>query len=474
MPTGTRTHRANPRPRQATAFAVAWLVFFTVLQWSVVRYRIPIVATLTLATVLLALWQWRGWQVRLTRPAVALALTGSALATLAVPLFSYLAPTGLAVASSLLVAGPLVCAALLWTRGRGSGRATAVAGATAVLAYAAAAATAVVSSPRPRIDVWVTLQQASDALARGENFYAMSWTGSPGIQDAFTYLPWTAVLLAPGRWVAGDVRWALAAWTLVGVVGVWLLARHTGSARRADRTADAHAHADASPSGAWTAAAVTALLLLAPGTLTQLDQAWTEPLLLTGIVWWAVLVQRGRAWWAVIPLALACASKQHLALLLPVLLVWRPFGWQRALTTGALTGVLLAPWFLASPADFVHDTITLLLSFHPIKFANTLYLLALNTFGVTLPFYVTGVVVLGTLAAVVCTVWRRQPDLGSVLRWLAVVLLVANLVNKQAFYNQFWLVGALVVVSLAIPATARLRADAPPARVGEERIRSSP
>jgi hypothetical protein len=307
----------------------------------------------------------------------------------------------------------------------------------------------VVSSPPPRSDVWVTLQQAADGLGRGENFYAMNWSGSPGIQDAFTYLPWTAVLLAPGRWLFGDVRWALAFWTVVGLAGVWLLAR--GPRAPGDR------------SDGWvrTAAAVTALLVFAPGTLTQLDQAWTEPLLLTGVVWWAVLVQRGRAWWAVIPLALACASKQHLALLLPVLLLWRPFGWQRAVATGALTGALLAPWFLASPSDFLHDTVSLLVSFHPIKFANTLYLLALNTFGVTLPFYVTGVVVLGTLGAVCLTVWRRQPRLASLLRWLALVLLVANIVNKQAFYNQFWLVGALVVASLAVSRPREPAGNAP-------------
>jgi hypothetical protein len=320
--------------------------------------------------------------------------------------------------------------------------------------------------------VGVTLQQASDALARGENFYAMRWTGSPGIQDAFTYLPWTAVLLAPGKWLAGDVRWALGAWTLLAVVGVFLLALHapavTGGRRPIPTSPVMGGRPSAGTSAdtgrlpqAWTAAAVAALLLLAPGTLTQLDQAWTEPLLFAGLVGWAVLVQRGRAWWAVVPLALACASKQHLALLLPVLLVWRPFGWRRTVATGALTGALLAPWFLASPPDFVHDTLTLLLSFHPIKFANTLYLLALNTFGVTLPFYVTGVVVLGTLAAVVVTVLRRQPPLDDLLRWLALVLLVANLVNKQAFYNQFWLVGSLVVLSLAaVPQVARATPDA--------------
>ena len=457
--------------------AVAWLAYFAALQWSVVRYRIPIVAVLTLAAVGLALWQWRGWRVVPSRGAVVLMLAGSALATAAVPLFSYLAPTGLAVATTALVAAPLACAVALWS---GRRRGATIALGAAVAGYAVAAATAVVSSPRPRIDVWVTLQQASDGLARLENFYAMTWTGSPGIQDAFTYLPWTVVLLAPGRWLAGDVRWALAVWTLLAALAAVLLTRGA-AADRGSATADAAAGQVAGASAAagqvagpsaaagqvagasvaaaeddaprrwWTAAVVVSLLLLAPGTLTQLDQAWTEPLLLAGIAWWAVLVRRGHAWWAVVPLAMACASKQHLALLLPVLLLWRPFGWQRTVATGALTGVLIAPWFLASPADFVHDTVSLLVTFHPIKFANTLYLLALNTFGVTLPFVVTGLVVLGTLAAVCLTVWRRQPDLASLLRWLALVLLVANLVNKQAFYNQFWLVGALVVLSLAVP-----------------------
>jgi Glycosyltransferase family 87 len=437
MPAGPVARRST----QAIAFAVAWVVFFTALQWSVVRYRVPIVVVLTAAAVGLAAWQWRGWRVDLTRSSVAVMLAGSALATLTVPLFSYLSPSGLAVATTVLVAAPLAVAALLWS---GGSRAALLGAAVAVSAYAAVAVTAIVTDPSPRIDVWVTLQQASDGLAHGKNFYAMTWVGSPGIKDAFTYLPWTAVLLAPGRWLFGDVRWALTFWALVGVAGVWALERR---ASRGSTDAPARHTPRAS-----AAAAVVALLLLAPGTLTQVDQAWTEPLLFAGLAWWAVLVRRGHPWWSVLPLALACASKQHLALLLPVLLLWRPFGVRRAIATGALTGLLIAPWFLASPADFVHDTITLLVSFHPIKFANTLYLLALNTFGVTLPFYVTGLVAVGTLAAVCWTVWRRQPDLADLLRWLALVLFVANLVNKQAFYNQFWLVGALVVLSLSVSA----------------------
>jgi hypothetical protein len=417
---------------RALAFAVAWLAYFTALQWSVVRFKVPIVVILTVSALALAAWQWRRDRVVLTPPAMAVMLAGSALATLVVPLFSYLDGTGLAVARALLVVVPLVVAALLWPAREGPAGAAMAAG---VLGYVVVGAVAILNDPAPKIDVWVSLQQASDALAHGVSFYEVTWVGSPGVNDAFTYLPWTAVLLAPGRWLAGDVRWALMVWTLVAAVGIWAL-----SAGSRDR-----------PGPRWRAAAVTALILFAPGTLTQVDQAWTEPLLLAGVVWWAVLVDRGRAWWAVVPLALACASKQHLALLLPVLLVWRPFGVWRTMATGALTGVLIAPWFLAGPQDFLHDTVTLLVSFHAILFANTLYLLALNVFGVTLPFWLTGLVVLATLVAVILVVHRRQPSLGEVLRWLALLLLVANLVNKQAFYNQFWLAGALVVVSLALP-----------------------
>ena len=425
---------------RALVLAVAWLAYFAALQWSVVRFKVPIVVTLTACTALLAWWQWRRPHITLTPAAMAVMLAGSALATLVVPLFSYLDGAGLVAARTVLVVVPLLVAVLLWSRREGPAVAALV---IAVVGYVTVGAVAIRTDPAPKIDVWVTLQQASDALARWVSFYEVTWVGSPGVDDAFTYLPWTAVLLAPGRWLAGDVRWALLVWTLVVVAGVWALASRTG------------APGHAGPGARWRAAAVTALILFAPGTLTQVDQSWTEPLLLAGLVWWAVLVDRGRAWWAVIPLALACASKQHMALLLPVLLVWRPFGVWRTLATGALTGLLIAPWFLAGPADFLHDTVTLLVSFHAILFANTLYLMALNVFGVTLPFWLTGLVVLSTLATVTVVVHRRQPALDELLRWLALLLLVANLVNKQAFYNQFWLAGALVVVSLALSHPSR-------------------
>ncbi len=416
----------------AALFGLTWLAWFGVAQWSVVRFRVSIVVVLTAGTVLLAVWLVRRTHVPLPRWLAPGLLVGSVAVTLLVPLFSYLRGGALATALVVLAAGGLGCAALLL---RGTRSAAVSAAVLAGVTHVVLGAVTILGDRAPRIDVWVILQQGADVTARWGNIYTARWSGSPGVQDHFTYLPWMAVLTAPGRWVAGDVRWALLVWTLVLLAGLWALAGgREGDVRRG--------------------AAVIAVVVLAPGTLTQVDQAWTEPVLAALVVWWAVLVRRGQAWWAVVPLALACASKQHLALLAPVLLVWAPFGWRRTLVTGGLAGVLVAPWLLADPAAFVDDTVTTLLSFHPIRFANTWYLYFLNEHGVQLPFAVTGAAMLLAVAAAVWAVWRRQPPVEEVLRWLALVLAVANLVNKQGFYNQFWLVAVLVAASLAVSPAA--------------------
>jgi hypothetical protein len=423
----------------AACLVLVWVGYFTALQWSVVRYRLAIVLVVTSAAVLLGTALARRWRPPVVpRGHLAVALVAGGLVTELVPFFSYTTTTERRALAHVFAVGCALAAAalvLLGGRRRVDGR-TAAAG-IAVLTFVVVSAAAIVLDPAPRIDVWVTLQQAADGLARGENMYTMSWRDSPGIQDAFTYLPWTAVLAAPGRWLAGDVRWALLVLSLLALACTAALGRGAGAAgARPART---------------SAAALTAVTMLAvaPGTITQSEQAWTEPMLLAALAGWALLVRRGHPWWAVLPLALGCASKQHVAVLLPVLACWQTFGVRRVLATGGLTGVLVLPWFVADPAAMWHDTVSLLVGFHPIRFANTLYLAAQHELGWTPPFWLTGLVVVGVLATACVVVRRRQPDLAELLGWLALVLLVATLVNKQGFYNQYWLVGALVALAVA-------------------------
>jgi hypothetical protein len=448
--------------RQLAPYAVGcgWLGYFTALQWSVVRYRLGIVVVLTSAAVLLAAGLARRWRPQIESDgALGGLLVAVAAVTELVPFFSHAAPADRRLLAHLM-AGTAVCAAacllagsasltrpggrspgmtaLRWPGGRWPRGRVCAALVTAVglVSWSVAAIRLV---PSPRIDVWVILQQAADGMAEGQNPYTMTWQGSPGIKDSFTYLPWTAVMLAPGRWLAGDVRWALLGLTLVGLVCLVALGGGwpAGSAESPD------------PARRARALGAAVLLATAPGSITQAEQAWTEPLLFACLAAWALLLSRDRAWLAVLPLAVGCASKQHLALLLPVLACWAGFGWRRAVATGGAAGLLVLPWFLADPAAFWHDTVSLLVSFHPIRFADTWFIAAQTELGRTPPFWLTGLVVLSAVAAACLAVRRRRPGLTELLCWLALVLLIANLVNKQAFYNQFWLVGALLALAVA-------------------------
>jgi hypothetical protein len=399
---------------------------------SVVRYRTWIVVVYLAAAVLLAVRLGRdGAPIRLDRRTGALALAGCGLVTLTVRGYTYLpAGAALGVRVTLAVAAVAVAGVLLapWRRAPDAALGAAAA------AHVAVVAVLVRRDPAPRIDVWYTLQGAADALARGHNVYTEVWVGPPGVMQTFTYLPWTGVLVAPGRWLLGDVRGGLLAAMLVAALAL----------RAAGRTAGGTA-------GGTAGAAAAATVLLLPGTATQAEQAWTEPLLLACLAGAAVALLRRRHVAAVVLVALALASKQHIAVLLPLLAAWPRFGARRTLAAALLAGGLVAPWFLAAPAAMWHDTVTYLVGFPALRFSNTLYLLAVNDLGWSPPFALTGLVVVGSVVAVAWTVRRRRPGVAEFVRWCALVLLVANLVNKQAFYNQYWLVVALVVLSWALP-----------------------
>lgn len=411
--------------------------------YSVVRYRPAIVAGYLVAAVVLAAVLVGSRSTRRSaagrdgdaRWGPAAALISSGLITWWVPVFSYLPPdaagrvrwilAGAGVLGGLLVLIP----AATWTRWTPHRAANAALG-LAITGYLVATVLLLRGDPAPEIDVWYTLQGAADSLARGHNIYREVWVGPPGVMAAFTYLPWTALLLAPGRWLAGDVRVALAAITVMTALVVRGMHRPGRDPR--------------------ITAGAAALLLVVPGTATQIEQAWTEPLLAACLVVAAHGILGGRWLRAILALAIGMACKQHLVLLLPLLAAWPRFGLRRTVLTALATGVAVLPWFLADPAAMFEDTVAVLVRYPPMRFADSLYIAAINEFGWMPPFWLTGVVVLAVMAAVAGYLHRHDPGPGELLCWAALVLLVANLVNKQAFYNQYWLVAALVAVGWSV------------------------
>ena len=82
--------RVTSGPVAAVVLGAAWLAWFGVLQWSVVRFRVPIVLTLTACAALLAWWLARRLVLTVPRWLAPGVVVASLVITLTVPLFSYL------------------------------------------------------------------------------------------------------------------------------------------------------------------------------------------------------------------------------------------------------------------------------------------------------------------------------------------------------------------------------------------------
>ena len=290
-----------------------------------------------------------------------------------------------------------------------------------VVSFAVGAIATIRASPRPSIDVWYLVQHASDCVLRGCDPYTLNTPQAPGLRIGFPYLPMTAVLLAPFRLVLHDIRYGEA----LAIVVAAVLLRRCGT-RRTLR--------------------LSPLLLCVPGLFFQVEQAWTESLLLVlligaGAVSLRGWVSSGRWIAAGVLLGLALATKQHMWLLLPVAAV--TLGVRTTVMSAATGAVLILPWFLANPAAFWHRTVTDFLDIAPRADALTLWLHERSGSHTAL-----AIVVLVVAYALVWLSCRGVPHrfmLGG-----ATVLAGFDLMNKQSFYNQWVLVTWLLIAAAAL------------------------
>ncbi|MGN6301346.1 MAG: hypothetical protein ACTHN8_09690, partial [Angustibacter sp.] len=118
---------------------------------------------LTSAMVLLATALLRRWRLTdLPRPVLAGGLVVAAAVAEVVPFFSHSDAAHRRLLAHLVAAATLLAAAALALPGPRGRAAAALVGAAGSVAVAVAT---IVVVPAPRIDVWVTLQQAADGLA---------------------------------------------------------------------------------------------------------------------------------------------------------------------------------------------------------------------------------------------------------------------------------------------------------------------
>jgi hypothetical protein len=285
----------------------------------------------------------------------------------------------------------------------------------------------VIAGSHPLIDVWVILQDTARGLLHGQNPYRMAFPNVPPGQTSgcFNYWPVTFLSTAPGAWLFGDVRY-LETGYVVATAGLlaWQAGRSSGWQDR-------------------RRIGMAVLVGLLPGTLLIVQQAWTEPMLLLGMVGAAILIHRDHPTWAAVPLGLALATKQHLVVLLPLLLFWPRFGWRRLLVTGGVAAAVSLPWAVADWPRYKLCTVDFFLGEQGPS--QSLSVWRLLPSAVQLPL-----LVVGFAGAVVIVLLRCPRTPGGFLIASGSVLSVFNLLNKQTFMNQWWLAGALVLAGMAM------------------------
>ncbi|HEX3824504.1 MAG TPA: hypothetical protein VHV79_08570 [Mycobacteriales bacterium] len=272
----------------------------------------------------------------------------------------------------------------------------------------------------PNIDVWVILQQSATGLLHGKDMYRQHWVGSTGLQNAYPYLPGSTLLLAPFRWLFGDVRYGL---LVASLLGAWLLRRF----------------------GATRVAALPALIFVVPGWVYLVNRSWTEPLLVVLLAAAILAIRSGRTTLAVVAFALALASKQHVVLLLPLFALWPSFGLRRTASSVGLAILVVAPWVIAGPRDFWHDAVHANLSLGAETKALNLQALLLRH-NVTVGFWFLAVFMLAAYAVVL---WRAPRTPSGLALSGAVVMWTFDLANSQTFFNHYILPIGLVVIALA-------------------------
>jgi hypothetical protein len=317
--------------------------------------------------------------------------------------------------------------------------------AAVVLAAAAAGYALVVLGGPPVIDVWAVPPGAGQGLADGRNPSGPAFPAAPpgGTGRCLTYLPGTVLLTAPGVGL-GDARWAeLLFLMMAGALLVWQV-QARGGARLG----------------------LAALVVVLPGTVYLVQQAWTETLLLPALVATALLADRGRTGWAAVVFGVALATQQHVLLLAPLLLLCR-FRLRDLATAGSTAAVLILPWLLADPDRFIECTTEHFLSVQAPQPSLSLWLHLPEP--LRLPLLVLA------LPAGYLLAWRYCPRTGGgFLVGAATVFTTFGLVNKQTFLNQWWLVAALVVAGLVL-AGQRRQAPVPVlAPPGADAARSPP
>jgi hypothetical protein len=306
------------------------------------------------------------------------------------------------------------------------------------------------ATPSPYIDVYIFQRDATAALLRGVNPYAITFPDiyqgmpfyGPGVSVngrltfGFPYPPLSLLMALPGHLLAGDYRYSqLVAMTASGAL---------------------MAYSRPGP----LASIAASLFLFTPRAMFVLEQGWTEPLVLLALAGTIFVACRAPRY---IPICfgLFLAAKQYCFLAVPslALLMPRPFRWSeygRALGEAMLVAVAITlPFFLWDIHAFMRSVIALQLHqpFRP----DALSFLSWSAEGEQ--HWPTWLSLAAAIFASALALWRGMRSPMGFASAVALTLLGFFAFNKQAFCNYYFLVIGACALGMATSNATSVRDD---------------
>jgi hypothetical protein len=240
------------------------------------------------------------------------------------------------------------------------------------------------------------------------------------------YPPLPIVMAAPFAAVGLDVRYANVACDLLAA---WLL---YVAARRRERP--------------LLGALIAGTYLNLPGVPFMLKNAWFEPMLAVLLAGGITLADRGHRLGNVI-LGLGLTGKQFcLPLLFPL---WRAFRGRRVSLlagVGLATILVIVPFFLWAPANFLNGVLYLHLAIPPDLDSLTLRSAAHHLLGMTIPGWLAAGLTVLLIGCVACQTPVRGGGAGL---WMGTTLLIFCLLFIKGYFNYFYLCSYLFLLGLA-------------------------
>jgi len=286
-----------------------------------------------------------------------------------------------------------------------------------------------VSSPEPAIDVFYILKEAPNYLMKLQNPYMAIFTQVyPGFtSNYYAYWPGSFLIASPFSLIFSDPRYLFIVADLITAFLFIKISPKFGSL-------------------------LALIFLYQPFSLFILEQSWLNPInfLLISALVYSLLNKKQPRFQGVI-LGLMFSIQFHLGLILfPLLKLTRNL---KVIKYFILTSlVLIFPFFLWSPNDFIYDTIVTWIkrpSIVPIPFLNSLNLNALYV-RLTASEITPSIRAFAILATYLFILIKQKRTIFSFLLALVLTYFSLNLLGTQAFLNYYYFVGSLMILAMAV------------------------